>query len=149
MRRSHADTRYRWRVPATVMVAIIAIACGGDSASGPNASPVGSFGLASFNGKPLPATVFQDTAFMDVLTAGTLALSGDGTYLSTISANETIEGHLSVYVDSGSGKWTQAGAVMQFVGADSVKQAATWDGASITLSDTTARPTSTMVFTRK
>jgi hypothetical protein len=86
---------------------------------------------------------------MDVLAAGSLALSADGTYLSTISVNETVDGNLSVYVDSGSGKWTQSGAAMEFVGSDSVRQAASWDGIAITLSDTTARPTSTMVFTKK
>jgi hypothetical protein len=132
-----------------VLATIVAIACGGDTASGPNASPVGGFQLSSFNGKGLPTTLFQDTAFMDVLTAGSLKLSADGTYLATISIDETVEGHLSTYVDSGSGKWTQAGAVMQFVGPDSVRQAASWDGTSITLMDTTARPTSTMVFTKR
>ena len=149
IRRLQAGTRYGWRIPAIVLAATIAIACGGDSASGPNASPVGSFQLTLFNGKSLPTTVFQDTAFMDVLTAGSLALSADGTYLSTISVNETVDGNLSVYVDSGSGKRTQAGPVMQFVGPDSVRSTASWDGKAITLSDTTARPTSTMVFTKK
>ena len=149
MRRPHGNVRYGWRFPAIVLAATIAIACGGDTASGPNASPVGNFQLAKFNGKALPTTVFQDTGFMDVLTAGSLILSGDGTYLATISVDETIEGHLSTYVDTGSGKWSQAGAVMDFVGPDSVHQAASWDGASITLSDTTARPTSTMVFTKR
>ena len=86
---------------------------------------------------------------MDVLTAGSLALAADGTYLSTISVNETVAGHLSVYVDLGSGKWTQAGAVMQFIGSDSLRQAASWDGTAITISDTTARPVSTMVFTKR
>ena len=110
---------------------------------------MGSFQLSKFNGNALPVTVFADTGFMDVLTGGSLSLAGDGTYLATMSVNETVDGHLSVYVDTGSGKWTQAGAVMEFVGLDSVRQAASWDGVAITLSDTTARPTSTMVFTKK
>jgi hypothetical protein len=124
MRRPLASARYAWRLPALVLAATIAVACGGDSSSGPNASPVGRFQLSTFNGKSLPATVFQDTGFMDVLTAGSLVLSADGTYLATTTTDETIEGHLSTYVDSGSGKWTQAGAVMVFVGPDSVRQAA-------------------------
>lgn len=148
-RRPHSGARYGGRSLALLLAATIAIACGGDTASGPNASPVGGFLLASFNGKPLPATVFQDTGFLDVLKAGTLTLSGDGTYRSTISVDETIDGNLSTYVDSGSGKWSQSGSVMQFVGPDSVRQAATWDGTSITVSDTTARPTSTLVFTKR
>ena len=149
MRRPQDVARYGWRSLAFVVAATIVVACGGDTASGPNASPVGGFQLASFNGKALPATVFQDTGFMDVLTAGTLVLSGDGTYASTISVDETIDGHLSTYVDSGSGKWSQAGSALVFVGPDSVRQGANWDGSSITLSDTTTRPTSTMVFTRR
>jgi len=132
-----------------VLAATVAAACGGDSATGANASPVGSFQLSKFNGKALPVTIVADTAFMDVLTAGSLSLVGDGTYLATISVNETVDGNLSVYVDSGSGKWTQAGPVMEFVGQDSVRQAASWDGAAITMSDTTARPTSTLVFTKQ
>jgi len=148
MRRPHGSARYGWRFLAFALATTVAIACGGDS-TGPNASPVGRFQLSTFNGKALPTTVFQDTGFLDVLTAGSLVLSGDGTYLATTNVDETIEGHLSTYVDTGSGKWTQAGAVMMFVGPDSVRQAASWDGTSITLSDTTTRPTSTIVFTKR
>lgn len=148
-RRSSAYARNRWGLPALVLAATVVLACGGDSATGANASPVGSFQLSKYNGKPLPTTIFADTGFMDVVTAGTLSLSGNGTYLSTIIINETVDRNLSVFVDTGSGKWTQAGSVMEFVGVDSVRQAATWDGASITVSDTTTRPTSTLVFTRK
>ncbi len=137
-----------WRLPALVVAATLALACGGE-ASGPGRNPVGKYDLATFNAKALPVTLFADTGFTLALTAGTLSLDADGSFLSTISVNETVEGHKSVYVDTAAGRWTQAGATMLFTGADSLKQAGAWDGARITLTDTTTRPPSTFVFARR
>ncbi len=149
MGRSLPRARNFWRLPLLVAAATIALACGGDSASGPNASPVGSYLLSTYNGKPVPQTLFADTGFTIALAAGSLALTADGSYLATITMNETIEGHLSVYVDSVAGKWTQTGAALLFVGPDSTKQSAGWDGARITLSDTSTAPPSTYVYARR
>ena len=128
---------------------MVAIACGGDSSTGPGSSPVGNFQLSQYNGKSLPVTVFSDVMFMDVLTGGSLTLVADGTYLSTISVNETVGGNLSTYVDSASGKWTQTGGAMVFVGVDSTRQPATWDGTTITLTDSSTVSPSTLAFRRK
>ncbi|CAN5509942.1 hypothetical protein BH09GEM1_BH09GEM1_16490 [soil metagenome] len=128
---------------------MVAIACGGDSSTGPDASPVGSFLLSQYNGKSLPVTVFADVGFMDVLTGGTLSVASDGSYLATISVNETVDGNLSTYVDSGSGKWTRTGRDMVFIGVDSTRQPAVWDGTTITLTDSSTVSPSTLAFRRK
>ncbi len=125
-------------------------ACGGaDGSNGPSASPVGSYSLSSLNSKPLPFTLFADTGFTIALSAGSLALATDGSYLATISTNETIEGHVSTYVDSSTGRWTQAGATLRFVGADSTRQSASWDGSRLSLTDSTSSPRLVYVFTKR
>lgn len=149
MGRSLPPSRNFWRLPLLVAAATLALACGGDSASGPSSSPVGSYRLSTYNGKPVPQTLFSDTGFTIALAAGSLALTADGSFLATITTNETIEGHLSVYVDSSTGRWTQTGATLVFVGSDSTKQTAGWDGSRITLSDTSTAPPSTFVYARR
>ncbi len=149
MRRSRAHTGNYWRTSLLAAAAIVAIACGGDASTGPDSSPVGNFQLSEYNGKSLPVTLFSDVMFMDVLTAGTLSLAADGTYLATISVNETVGGNLSTYVDSGSGKWTRSGGTMVFVGVDSTSQPATWDGTTITLTDSSTVTPSSLAFRRK
>jgi hypothetical protein len=149
MRRSRAHTGNYWRTSLLAAGAIVAIACAGDSSTGPDSSPVGTFQLSQYNGKSLPVTVFSDVMFSDVLTGGSLSLAADGTYLATTSVNETVGGNLSTYVDSGSGKWTRAGGVMLFVGVDSTRQPAAWDGTTITLTDSSTVTPSILVFKRK
>ena len=132
-----------------VAVTMAAACGGGDSSSGPSATPVGSYSLSSLNSKPLPFTLFADTGFTIAVSAGSLALATDGSYLATISTSETIEGHLSTYVDSANGRWTQAGTTLRFVGADSSKQSASFDGTRLSLTDSTTSPRLVYVFTKR
>lgn len=149
LRRSSRRAGYGWRVPVLAALAIVAIACGGDSSTGPNASAAGSYALATFNGKGLPATVFADTGFTLVLARGTLSLGGDGNFQAIFVTNETVEAHLSVYTDTSTGRWTQTGGTVVFVGPDSSRLSGAWDGERLTLRDTTTIPTSTYVFSRQ
>jgi hypothetical protein len=117
---------------------VIALAaCGGDSGTGPNSNPAGSYHLATVAGKSVPATMFSDTAFTDVIAAGSLALQADGKYVIAVTTNETIAGHLSVYVDSTAGTWTQSGAnALTMVSADGGgSTSAAWAGPTVTLVD--------------
>jgi hypothetical protein len=150
MRRPVARTRHAARLLVFAAAVTMAAACGGsDASSGPSASPVGSYSLSSLNSKPLPFTLFADTGFTIALSAGSLNLTTDGSYLATTSTSETIEGHVSIYVDSASGRWTQAGATLLFVGADNSKQSASFDGTRLSLTDSTSSPRLVYVFTKR
>jgi hypothetical protein len=139
--------RHRPLLAALVAVPVIAVAaCGGDSATGPNANPAGSYHLSTVAGKSVPATMFSDTAFSDVITAGSLALQADGKYVIAVTLNETVAGHLSVYVDSGSGTWSQSGAnALTMVSAEGASASVPWTGTTVTVVDTDSV---TWVFSR-
>ena len=98
----------------TTFVVMAVAACGSDTSTGPGstgttATPVGSYSLTTVNGKPLPATMFADTEFTEVVTKASLALAADGKYQAIVTTNETVAGYLSVYVDTSGGTWKQAG----------------------------------------
>ena len=130
--------RHRPLLAALVAIPVIALAaCGGDSGTGPNATPAGSYQLSTVAGKAVPATMFSDTAFTDVIAAGTLALQADGKYVIAVTTNETIAGHLSVYVDSLFGTWSQSGSnAVTMISSDGASMSAPWTGTTVTVVDT-------------
>lgn len=123
-------------------------ACGGDSATGPK-SAVGMWALTTVNGKALPFRMFADTGFSLDITQSTIDLKADGSFLSTLRSEERVENHLSVYADSGSGKWVLSGSTLTFTAPDSSKQSAAFDGSSITLADSSTVVPLTLVYSRR
>jgi hypothetical protein len=107
-----------------VAVATIA-ACGGDGASGPNTpatykDPIGSYAIATVNGKTPPTTVVSsDTAglFSYEITSGTAALTSDGKYVNVLTSRLTVPGSVQTFVDTARGTWTLSGATVQFANA--------------------------------
>jgi len=65
------------------------IACGGDSATGPNASITGNYTLRTVNGNSVPAVVFQDAQVKEEVTAGNINLNADKTWSGSLSARAT------------------------------------------------------------
>lgn len=71
-----------------VLLATIA-ACGGDKATGPNASITGNYTLRTVNGMNVPAVVFQDAQEKDELTGGNINLNADKTWSGSLSGRVT------------------------------------------------------------
>src|SRR6185312_7894244 len=96
-------------------------ACGGDSPTGPSgsSSPVGSYTLSTMNGKGLPFTMYSDTNYKYEVTAGSLALTGDGKFSVVTTSRQTVGTNVETFVDSSDGTWKQTGAGISFVGDDS------------------------------
>jgi hypothetical protein len=138
-------------VAATV---IVPIACGSDSATGPDGnptSPVGNYSLTSVNGKPAPVTLYSDTNYLVVLSTGSLTMKSEGTYQTISTTRETVLGHLSTYVDTIDGTWLQgtgAGAIV-LTDRGGHKANGTWAGPTLTFRDSTDGVVTTVVYTRK
>jgi hypothetical protein len=76
------------RLLGSALLALI-VACGGDKATGPNASVTGNYTLRTVNGNNVPAVVFQDAQEKDELTGGNINLNADNTWSGSLSAKAT------------------------------------------------------------
>jgi len=141
-------------VALTAGLVIGPLACSGDS-TGPSANnntPIGTYALASINGKAPPVTMYSDTNYLKVVTSESLALTTDSLYSDVLTWQETVLGHLSTYVDTQSGRWTTgiaAGALVFSEKFTGTKTNAAWGNGKITVTDTTDGVTTTIVYTRK
>ena len=72
----------------SILLAMV-VACGGDKATGPNASITGNYTLRTVNGNAVPAVVFQNTTEKDELTAGNINLNADRTWSGALSLRST------------------------------------------------------------
>ncbi len=72
----------------SILLAMV-VACGGDKATGPNASITGNYTLRTVNGNALPAVVFQNTTEKEELTAGNINLNADRTWSGSLSLRST------------------------------------------------------------
>ena len=72
----------------SILLAMV-VACGGDKATGPNASITGNYTLRTVNGNAVPAVVFQNTTEKDELTAGNINLNADRTWSGSLSLRST------------------------------------------------------------
>ena len=72
----------------SILLAMV-VACGGDKATGPNASITGNYTLRTVNGNALPAVVFQNTTEKEELSAGNINLNADRTWSGALSLRST------------------------------------------------------------
>jgi hypothetical protein len=76
----------KWRALITLTSLSLA-ACGGGEPAGPEdgyARASGTYTLVSLNGRPLPATAFQDASMRIDVTSATLVLRADRTFTETL-----------------------------------------------------------------
>lgn len=138
--------RPRWLMAVVVAMVATVVACG--DSTGPT-TPIGAYVLSSVNSKSLPFRLFADTGFTVDITASSLVVNGDGSFLASFRSEERVENNLSVYVDTTTGKWVQAGNAITFTNSDSVKQVATWTGANIAIPDSSSVVPLLYLYTRK
>lgn len=126
-------------------------ACGGDSPTGPggSGSPVGSYTLSTVNGKGLPFTMFSDTGYKYEVTAGSLALTGDGKFSFVNTYRQTVGTNIETFIDSSGGTWKQTGSSFSFVGSDSTTSTGTFANNQLTIIQVDGAVTTTGVYTKK
>ncbi len=130
---------------ALLAAAVIAIACGGESATAPT-SPVGAYQLSTIQGKPLPFRLYSDTNYSFDIAKGTLSLGSDGNFTAAFLSEERVEGHLSVYADTSTGAWALSGTSITFTASDNSKTKGIWSGRTISLVDSTGVTPVTYVY---
>ena len=150
MRGRRGTERVR-RLLAAALLAATPLACrGGDGPAEPT-TPIGGYALATVNGRPLPAAVYSDPDYRVEITSGSLDLEAAGRFVAVMHTRETVAGHVSVYVDSTTGTWTQAasGSLQLTDAADGSTQTMTWAGRRITAVLSDGSTEWTVVYSRR
>lgn len=96
------------RFPTAVLALTLLAGCGGDKPGGPKTLP-GTYPLVSFDGRNLPAVVFQSGTFKAEVTAGTITMNANGTFSDSYSFRETDDGTVTNTTIPCSGTWAQSG----------------------------------------
>lgn len=93
-------------LPAVVAVAVTILACGsGESATGPNTSIAGAYGLRTLNDSAPPYTLYnQGSSRLDLL-ADTFYLDRAGTFREITRYRQTLAGTTTMPIDSVTGTW--------------------------------------------
>lgn len=89
----------------SVLLSALVVACGADQTTDPSTNPVGTFGLATVDIKPLPASFGPTESGGPWYVRGTLDLRADGTYTQAVTDSSRSTG-LGVVTEIG--KWTRA-----------------------------------------
>jgi len=110
---------------------------------------VGSYTLSTMNGKGLPFTMYSDTNYKYEVTAGSLALTGDGKFSVVTTSRQTVGTNVETFVDSSGGTWKQTGAGISFVGDDSTTSSGTLASNQLTVTQVDGNVTTTAVYALK
>jgi hypothetical protein len=125
-------------------------ACSGDGATGPGgipATPEGTYALNTVDSKPLPFMMYSDTGFTLEVTAGSIAITSNGKWVSKITSRETVAGFASTYIDSTWGTWVVAGGTATFTNAESqVISNVSWTATEVTVNDVDGTTTRKIVY---
>jgi hypothetical protein len=78
-------------LPALVAAALAATACSGDS-NAPDNSFIGSYGLVSVDGDPLPITIIDQPGLTVTLSAGALRLDRNDSFTQTSTLVTVVDG---------------------------------------------------------
>ena len=154
--RMHQHTS-RWTTGGGTALAAVALclvvalaACGSSTEpSGPK-NPIGSYVIATVNGKAPPVAIFADTGFTYEVMSGSAALTSDGKYSIVTTYRQTLPGNVSIFVDSFYGTWMQNGSVIRFTdGQDGSTNQATWANAQLMFVESDGNATDTYVYALK
>jgi hypothetical protein len=152
----HSPSRVRRFLGVLAMASsvVVPIACSGDSSiTDPNTNfktVIGNYSLSSISGKAAPVTMYSDENYLVVISAGTLTMSTDGSFVAVTTTKETVLNHLSTYVDTMRGTWingTGSGTVV-LTGPDASKSNGSWGGGKLTLIQGTGTDTMTVVYSK-
>lgn len=130
-----------------LLIALFAVACGGDSASTSpaSASLAGTYQLRTVDANPLPFT-YQSGANKAVITGDVLTVADGGTWTEQGAYTLTLNGQTTSQVIADAGTWTRAGTNVTFVSSSS--NAAAYSGRFTGSGFNLADQTFTYVFSR-
>jgi hypothetical protein len=103
-------SRPRRAILALAGLALLAACADGPAAPAapePPPSPVGNYTLATFDGNPVPYTMYADGSYLLQVSGGTLAVLADGRFVARGDLRETVLANVSTYRDSTRGTWVQ------------------------------------------
>jgi hypothetical protein len=107
------------RTAMGILLLALATACGGDKVNGPGAESIsGSYALQTLNGAVLPTVVAQAPDDKLEVTAGTLDLHTDGSYLLVFNLRETQGTTVTEDESIESGTYTRSSTVVSFHPSD-------------------------------
>ncbi len=116
------------------IVLAFAAACG--DSSGPDAGHRGEYTLRSFDGDPLPATLFEDAQDYIRIDSGSLSLDADGSFTIVSTLSYRIEGDAGSETGALVGTYTRSGSTIVLTDTDGEVFTATYDGANqLTITD--------------
>lgn len=101
-----------------------------------NGDASGTYALTAVNGSPLPFTLDATATDTLVLTSGSITINADGTFVETLSADETIAGVKTTQTNVCPGNYVQRGNAFTFSESLTSDQScgarygAKWDGAN-------------------
>lgn len=126
-----------WRRASALGLAFAAACSGADSPAGPGgdaSTPVGTYTIATVNGKALPVAVFDEPPYLYEVIDGRLSLTADGKYTAVTSFRQTVPGSISIFRDSTFGTWTRSGAQIVLKNAQdaAATSAGTWADRELT-----------------
>jgi hypothetical protein len=133
-----------------IAAATAAIACSGDSATGPSATVSGTYSLSTVNGKALPFVV-TDTVDGQVFTSTvlapfTLALNSDKSMRMIGTFRVVIAGQTQTFTDTATGTYTVSGNAVTLNSSEGDVLSGTWNGSDmLTISD----PPDVLVFRKQ
>jgi len=143
-------TTKRARRSGTAIAFLLAAAvtgCGDSTGPSEPTTPVGSYTIATVNGKALPASVFADGPINYEVMSGKLSLTSDGKYSAVTTFRQTVPGDVSTYVDSIGGTWVLSGTTVQMINtSDASTGSATWANRQLTIVVVDGKVTTTFVY---
>jgi hypothetical protein len=114
-----------------LLIAALALLAGCENALGPDSNEVGTYELATVNGKPLPTPFFS----VEVLSA-TVELHEDGSFRtkSTVRGKDNL-GELVVQTDTDTGQYTRTGNTVTLTSTLGHVTVATYAGRTLTVDE--------------
>lgn len=137
------------KVLAAALLGLL-VACGGDKATGPNASVTGNYTLRTVNGTSVPVVVYQDATEKDELTGGNIVLNADKTWSGNLALRGTLlaTGQVATLNAPANGTYTtNNGALTLTDASDNSQLVGTVGGGTLSVSgDIGTGATVTLVF---
>ena len=141
--------RFRFAL-VTLACTLVTAACSKDSTVAPTTSPVGTYALATVNGKSLPQVAARVASGDVEVVSASLVLKTDASYASTYTYR-TVTAPITTFTQNISGTWSASGGAVTFypTGASpSSVSTMQWSGGTLTLVDPNAVIPVTLVFRR-
>ena len=98
---------------ALTLIALVA-ACGGDTATAPQAEVSGTYALSTINGSPMPFVLGPTQTGTLSIVSGNVIVNANGTYSVGFTVRETAGAVSTDATDTGTGTWTRTNETIRF-----------------------------------